>query len=159
VPLPPISRLEDHGPTRRCGRLRKALKGRFVEIIQKYNEVTSVVQGFSEQLDLEKYYDMYDISDFDMEDAKQGFSEQVVEDLESLRSLKIAAARFHILRKLFLCGLLALEAGGDDTDFLRWSTAVEALRTLNEVTGDCFEKLRLILSEEECKSDLSSLSS
>ncbi len=92
------------------------------------------LKGYSEQLDLEKYYDIYDISDFDISDAQQGFSEKDFEDAESLRTLKIAAARFHTIRKIFLCALLALEANGDSSDFERWSTAVEALRTLNEVT-------------------------
>lgn len=149
APLPPISRIEDRSQTRRCSRLRKALRGCFSEMIENYTQVSSVVKAFSEQLDLEKYHDVYDISDFDMSDALQGFSEAEFEDLESVRVLKIAAARFHVIRKLLLCGLLAFEASGDNTDFLRWSTAVEGLRTLSEVTGKSFERVRRILSEEE----------
>ncbi|KAK3383742.1 Mysoin-binding motif of peroxisomes-domain-containing protein [Lasiosphaeria ovina] len=149
APLPPISRIEDRSQTRRCLRLRKALRARLADMIQNYTQVSSVFKGFSEQLDLDKFYDIYDISDFDMSDALQGFSESEFEDSESLRVLKIAAARFHTIRKILLCALLAFEASGDNTDFLRWSTAVEGLRTLNEVTKDCFERLRHILSEEE----------
>ncbi|KAK3341776.1 Mysoin-binding motif of peroxisomes-domain-containing protein [Lasiosphaeria hispida] len=149
TPLPPITRMEDKSQTRRCSRLRKVLKGRFSEIIQSYLQVLSVIKGFSEQLDLEKYHDIYDISDLDISDAMQGFEETEFEDMESLRVLKIAAARFHTIRKLLLCGLLAFEATGDNTDFLRWSTAVEGLRTLNSATSNCFERIRFILSEEE----------
>ncbi|KAH8891040.1 hypothetical protein GQ53DRAFT_649844 [Thozetella sp. PMI_491] len=149
APLPPISRLEDRSQTRRCGRLRKALKSRFVEVIQKYSHVVSIVKGYSEQLDLEKYYDIYDISDFDISDALQGFSESNFEDAESLRALKIAASRFHTIRKMFLCALLALEASGDHKDLERWSTAVEGLRMLNEVTKTSYERLRAILGEED----------
>lgn len=152
APLPPISRIEDRSQTRRCGRLRKALKGRMCDMIQNYLQVSSAIKGFAEQLDLEKYHDVYDISDFDISDAMQGFSETEFDDQESLRSLKIAAARFHTIRKLMLCALLALEARGDNTDFLRWSTAVEGLRSLNEVTVQSFEMLRDILSEEESRS-------
>ncbi|KAK0655767.1 Mysoin-binding motif of peroxisomes-domain-containing protein [Cercophora newfieldiana] len=149
APLPPISRLEDRSQVRRCVRLRKALKAQFSEIIQSYIQVSNVVKGFSEQLCLEKYHDVYDISDFDMQDALQGFSDTEFEDAESLKVLKIAAARFHTIRKLLLCGLLAFEATGENSDFLRWSTAVEGLRTLNEITATCYERLRQILSEEE----------
>ncbi|KAK3329559.1 Mysoin-binding motif of peroxisomes-domain-containing protein [Apodospora peruviana] len=149
APLPPISRIEDRSQTRRCRRLRKVLRGRITEMIKTCIQVSTVVKGFSEQLDLEKYYDVYDIGDLDISDALRGFSESELEDAESLRVLKIAAARFHTVRRIFLCALLAFEATGDNTDFLRWSTAVEGLRTLNDVTGDCYEKLRLILSEEE----------
>lgn len=149
APLPPISRIEDRGQTRRCGRLRKELRAQFTEMIEEYNKVAAVVRGFSEQLDLEKYYDVYDISDFDMTDALQGLSENEFEDMESLRTLKIAAARFHTIRKLFLCALLALPANGDESDYLRWSTALEGLRTLTRTTGDSYEKLKSILSEQE----------
>jgi hypothetical protein len=120
-------------------------------MIQNYMQVLSVIKGFAEEIDLEKYHDVYDISDFDISDAMQGFSEQEFDDLESLRSLKIAASRFHTVRKLLLCSLLAFEAKGDNTDFLRWSTAVEGLRTLNEVTSQSFERIRQILANEESK--------
>lgn len=121
-------------------------------MIENYLQVLSVVKTFAQQVDLEKYHDVYDISDFDISDAMQGFSERDFEDPESLRTLKIAAARFHTIRKIFLCSLLAFEATGDNTDFLRWSTAVESFRTLTEVTTESLEKIRQILSEEESKS-------
>ncbi|KAK5663427.1 hypothetical protein OQA88_3856 [Cercophora sp. LCS_1] len=149
APLPPISRIEDRSQTRRCARLRKTLKERLADMIQNYIQVSNVIKGFSEQLDLEKYHDVYDISDFDIQDALQGFQDSEFEDPESLRVLKIGAARFHTIRKIVLCGLLALEATGDNGDFLRWSTAVEGLRTLSEVTGACYERICHILSEEE----------
>jgi hypothetical protein len=120
-------------------------------MIENHMQVSSVVKVFAEQLDLEKYYDVYDISDLDISDAMQGFSEREFEDKESLRTLKIAAARFHTIRKITLCSLLAFEARGDSTDFLRWSTAVEGLRTLNEVTRQSYQRLHDILSQEESK--------
>jgi len=111
-----------------------------------------VIQGFAEALDLEKYHDIYDISDLDAADAAQGFREADFEDVESLRTLKIVAARFHTIRKMFLCSLLALEASGEKSDFLRWTTAVEGLRELNEATKHGYERLSAILREEECRS-------
>ncbi|KAK3395949.1 Mysoin-binding motif of peroxisomes-domain-containing protein [Sordaria brevicollis] len=150
APLPPISRLEDRSQTRRCGRLRKALKQRFADMIKTYIQVTTAVKGLAEQLDLEKYYDVYDITDFDISDAMQGFPEDAMtEEGESLRVLKIAAARFHTIRKLLLCALLAFEATGDNSDFVRWSTAAQCLNQLSTLTGDCYERLRMILSDEE----------
>ncbi|TPX16717.1 uncharacterized protein E0L32_003658 [Thyridium curvatum] len=149
TPLPPVSRIDDRSQSRRCNRLRKVVKKSFSDLVQKYTHTSTVVKSFSEQLDLEKYYDIYDISDFDMSDAMQGFSDSEFEDPESLRTLKVVAARFHTLRKMFLCAILALEAHGDNSDFLRWTTAVEALRSLSTVTGENYERIRTILSEEE----------
>ncbi|KAK4659518.1 hypothetical protein QC762_110940 [Podospora pseudocomata] len=129
--------------------LRKTLKARLAEMIKTYIKVSSVIKGFSEQLDIEKFHDVYDISDFDISDAMQGFSDREFDDPESVKTLKIAAARFHTIRKIFLCSLLALEATGDNTDFLRWSTAVESLRALTEATDEGLSKVRQILDEEE----------
>lgn len=103
-------------------------------------------------MDLEKYYDIYDISDFDMSDALRGYIEEEFDDAESLRTLKILAARFYTVRKLFLSALLALDANGDANDLLRWTTAVEALRSLNNCTQRVYERLRTVLGEEESES-------
>ncbi|KAL8370769.1 hypothetical protein RB595_000898 [Gaeumannomyces hyphopodioides] len=149
VPLPPISRMDERSQTRRCVRLRKALRICFEDCMPKYMQTSDVVKGFSEQLDLEKYYDMYDISHLDMTDALQGFTTTELEDLESLRAFKVVASRFHTLRKSFLCALLALEVTGDKTDFLRWTTVVEGLKSLNDATGAAYERLATILREEE----------
>lgn len=121
------------------------------EILQSFNQVCTVINGFAEQTDLEKYYDIYDINDFDMLDARRGFGEEEFDDLESLRTLKIHTARFFIMRKLFLCALLALDANGDTNDLLRWTTAVEALRTLNASTRSANDLVQEILSEQDSR--------
>lgn len=110
-----------------------------------------MVKGFAEQTDLEKYLDIYEISDFDLSDANRGFDDDEFDDAESLRALKIATSRFHTVRKLFLCSLLALDASGESQDLLRWTAAVEALRGVNGSTKTAYAKLRDILSREECK--------
>lgn len=147
--MPPISRIEDRTQTRRCVRLRKALRHSFAEVLESYNQVCTVVNGFAEQTDLEKYYDIYDITDFDMSDARRGLSDEDMEDPESLRTLKILAARFSTIRKLFLCALLALDADSDANDLLRWTTAVESLLSLNNSTQSAHSRLQSILSEED----------
>ncbi|UPK99439.1 hypothetical protein LCI18_010374 [Fusarium solani-melongenae] len=149
APLPPISRIEDRAQTRKCVRLRKAAKESLAEVLDAYNQVCTVVNGFAEQTDLEKYYDIYDITDFDMSDARRGFNEEEFDDPESLRTLKILSARFFIVRKLFLCALLALDASGDANDLLRWTTAVESLLNLNASTSSASARLQTLLGEEQ----------
>lgn len=151
APLPPISRIEDRSQSRKCVRLRKALRTSFADALETYNKLSNVVKGFSEQTELEKYYDMYDISDFDISDALQGYTEGEFEDPDSLRTLKVLAARFHTSRKMLLCCLLALDANGEKPDLLRWTAAVEALQSLNKSTKSAFERLQSILSDEQCK--------
>jgi hypothetical protein len=110
-----------------------------------------VLKPLAELVDLEKYFDVYDISDMDLQEASLGFSEMEFEDLESLRVLKILAARLHIIRKVLFCCLLALDADGGKPDFLRWSTAVDEMQEISSMTGDAEDHLRRILGEEECK--------
>ncbi len=102
-------------------------------------------------MDLEKYYDIYDISDCDFTEAMSGYSEEEFEDSESVRILKILAARFYTSRKMFLCCLMALDAHGGKPDFNRWSTAVDEIHGVGVVTGDAEDRLCRILREEESK--------
>ncbi|KAH7416919.1 Mysoin-binding motif of peroxisomes-domain-containing protein [Cadophora sp. MPI-SDFR-AT-0126] len=149
VPLPPISRLEDRSQSRRCARLRKQLRLCFAEVIPRYNQACRTLKPLAEELDLEKYLDIYDISEGDFSEAMQGYSETEFEDAESVRVLKILAARFYITRKIFLCCLMALDAHGGKPDFVRWSTAVDEIHGVGVVTGDAEDRLHRILSEQE----------
>lgn len=110
-----------------------------------------VLKPFAEEMDLEKYCDIYDINENDMGELLSEKSEPEIDDAESLRGLKILAARFHIARKLFLCCLMALDAHGGKPDFLRWSTAVDEIHGAAIVTEDAEERLHRILGEEESK--------
>jgi hypothetical protein len=100
-------------------------------------------------MDLEKYYDIYDISDTDFSEAMSGYSDGEFDDGESVRVLKILAARFHTTRKIFLCCLMALDAHGGKPDFFRWSTAIDEIHGAVAVTVEAEDRLRRILSEEE----------
>lgn len=148
-PLPPITRLEDHSQSRRCTRLRKQLRICFATVIARYHQGCTILKPFAEEIDLEKYFDIYDISDGDVTEALAGFSETEFDDAEALRGLKRLAARFDVTMKIFLCYLMALEADGGKLDFVRWTTAVEEIHELTVTTRDAEERLRRILSEEE----------
>jgi len=149
VPLPPISRLEDRSQSRRCARLRKQLRLCFAEVIPRYVQACRILKPLAVEMDLEKYLDIYDISEGDFSEAMLGYSEAEFEDAESVRVLKILAARFYTTRKIFLCCLMALDANGGKPDFVRWSTAVDEIHSVGVVTSDAQECLLRILSEQE----------
>lgn len=155
APLPPISRMDDRSQSRRCMRLRKAVRSCFADALPVYKQTLDTIQGFAEPIELEMYYHIYDIGDLDISDAMQPSAESELDDMDSLRSLNIVAARFHTIRRMILCSLLALEANGDESDLGRWTAAVEGLRTLNETTGTCYARLQTILSEVETFPQLS----
>jgi hypothetical protein len=121
----------------------------FADVIPRYNQAYAELKPITEQMDLEKYYDIYDISDLDFSEAMHGYSKAEFEDPDSLRVLKILAARFQTTRKVFLCCLMALDANGEKSDLARWQSAVDEIQGLSEVTREAEERLNRILSEEE----------
>ena len=152
LPLPPVTRLDTRNQTRRCVQIRRALLRIVRSILPRTQEAYRALQPLADPSSLDKYYDVYDISDADMQEALLGYSDKEFEDIESLRVLKILTSRFVTLRKMLLCCLLALGADGGKDDFTRWRTALEETKKLSEVTAEGEELMRSVLEQEECKS-------
>ncbi|KAF2270383.1 hypothetical protein CC78DRAFT_550145 [Lojkania enalia] len=148
-PLPPISRIEEKGQARRCHRLRRSLRAAFADTIPTFAKQCGILKELVEEDDLEKYLDVYDINNPDLQEAAQGYSELEFEDKETLKVLRILQYRLSTLRRVYLCSLLALEADGGKPDFVRWSIAVESMKALAGPTGEWSERINQIFGEEE----------
>ncbi|KFY40688.1 hypothetical protein V494_03383 [Pseudogymnoascus sp. VKM F-4513 (FW-928)] len=149
LPLPPITRLEDRSQARRCLQLRRALFDSAIDLMRRYYQGYLALQPLTEPLNLEKYYDIYDITTVDMQEALTEYTKDEFEDYESLRVLKILISRFVTLRKLVLCCLLALEADGGKEDFTRWRTAVEEIKGLSDAATAADSRVRAVFEQEE----------
>ncbi|KAL5114729.1 hypothetical protein ACEQ8H_007398 [Pleosporales sp. CAS-2024a] len=148
-PLPPISRIEERGQSRRCHRLRRSLRATFADIIPVLVEQCGIIKHLIQEDDLEKYLDVYDIGNPDLQEAVRGYSDAEFDDRETLKALRTLQYRLCTLRRVYLCSLLALEADGGKPDFARWSTVVESMRFLARPAGQWSEKLNSVLAEEE----------
>lgn len=148
-PLPPITRLEEKDQRRRCSRLRRTIKAAYATCIPVIEDSCVRLRHLITEDDLEKYLDVYEIGPQDVQEAIIGFQADEFEDNESLKALRMWQYRFSVLRKVFLCSLLSLEADGGRPDFGRWKTAVEHMERVATVTGESAEKVNLILQEEE----------
>lgn len=113
------------------------------------SEACGTLRQLIQEDDLEKYLDVYDISNPDLQEASLSYCESEFNDTESLKVLRILQYRSVILRRVLLCSLLALEADGGKPDFVRWRTAVSTMEALAATTGEWSEKINRILSEEE----------
>lgn len=103
------------------------------------------------EIDLEKYYDIYEITKSDVQEIEElhlGIDSET-EDSETLKSLKSSLQRLHIARKLFLCSLLALDADGGKPDFPRWALATSTMQSLSSTSAVATASLSHILDEEE----------
>ncbi|KAI9720455.1 MAG: hypothetical protein M1812_002961 [Candelaria pacifica] len=149
VPLPPVTRLEENSQNRRCSRLRRALHNCTASLLPLYRNASAILRPLAEEIDLERYYDIYDISTSDIEEAGLAYSYDEFDDAEALKALKALLYRLLVTRKMILCCLLALEADGGKPDFTRWSTAVEQIGDLSAATVGVSSKIRRILSEGE----------
>ncbi|KAK5124227.1 hypothetical protein LTR85_001930 [Meristemomyces frigidus] len=150
TPLPPASRIEENGPSRRCGRLRKGLHKAYATTIPACIETCSTLRGLIDEDDLEKYFEVYDINAQDAKEALGVDALSVLEDdPESLQSLRVLGYRAGVLRRVTLCSLMALEADGGKPDFYRWRAATDAMEAMGKVVGTFAERLRQMLSEME----------
>ena len=103
------------------------------------------------ELDLEKYYDIYEISRTDMEDAEliASLIASEIEDADTLQDLKVDLQKLHMIRKLFLCTLLALNADGSKSDIQRWTIATETMNRVSSLTTTMTFNIDNVLGEEE----------
>lgn len=123
-------------------------------MLERYIQSQNTLRPLTDDCDLAKYYDIYDIGLEELEAIEASLSQRTTEDQYSLRALRDLFGKLYSVRKSVLCCLLALSADGGGSDIARWSSAVEEMRELAEVTGTSMLKMTAILNEEdrECKS-------
>lgn len=144
-----MSRLEDQTQTRRCLRLRRVVSECLFSLLERYIQARYILQPLTDSTNLEKYYDIYDLSREDLAEAETGLADRVTEDQYSLRALRTLFGRLYSVRKSILCCLLALSADGGAPDIGRWSVAVEEMRNLATATGIYTAKMTGILNEDD----------
>ena len=148
TPLPPASRIEDSAASRRCGGLRRSLHKAYTAVIPTSIDACDSLRTLIEEDDLEKYFEIYDISTQDARETSGPDSLTILEnDPESLKSLRVLSYRANVLRRVTLCSLMALEADGGKPDFYRWRLATEAMNRVSRSVALSAEKLQHFLSE------------
>lgn len=148
TPLPPVSRLDRDSNMRRCARLRRSVLASLNLALTPYGHAFHALKGLTQENDLDKYFDIYDIRNEDIEQISSGVCEAEFDDMESLKALKALLHKLHTTRKIFLCCLLALDANGGYEDFGTWRTVVEQLKSLSTFMGEIGETLQRHSEEE-----------
>ncbi|KAL9601120.1 MAG: hypothetical protein Q9219_002719 [cf. Caloplaca sp. 3 TL-2023] len=149
-PLPPISRLEEKDQTRRCARLRAALHRTFSSLSRSYHKAFDDMKSLTVEMDLEKYYDIYEISRSEMLELEESRDIDTAEFGEgTLKAFKVGSRKMQLARKLFFCSLLALSADGGKVDLAKWSTATRAMDDLSITTSKATQDVDELLGTEE----------
>ncbi|KAF4216488.1 hypothetical protein CNMCM8980_006686 [Aspergillus fumigatiaffinis] len=115
----------------------------------RYLQAQHILQPLTDNDNLAKYHDIYDVSLEELTEAETALAERETEDQYSLRALRTLFGRLYNVRKSILCCLLALGADGGGSDIVRWSTAIEQMRDLTQVTGANTRKMASILNEDD----------
>jgi len=147
--MPPISRIEASGGPRHCLRLRHTVAKAFGQLIPPMLEACNTMRQLVKEDHLERYLGIYEITNADLQDAAPGYSEGEFEEPETLEALRILRRRFSVLRRVFLCSLLALEADGTQSDLARWRAVVTLANQLATLLGLQAQQVQKVLNEEE----------
>jgi len=118
-------------------------------MLERYLQSQNTLRPLTDEGNLAKYYDIYDIGLGDLEAIELTLANRSLEDRYSLRSLRDLFGKLYTARKSVLCCLLALSADGSASDIARWGSAVEEMRELAGVTGASMTKMTNILDEED----------
>ena len=111
-----------------------------------------VLLPLADDIDLERYYGIYEISRKAVLEAESSPTADDVDDKYSLRALRDLLSRLYLWRKLVLCVLLALHADGGKPDFPRWSSAVGEMETLAALNAESAQTVTALLEDEEKQS-------
>lgn len=149
-PLPPITRIDDNSQTRRCARLRKTIATSVESLTTPYYQAYQTLKEHANDIEIEKYYDIYEISQSDLHDVEKSAPTSDLDPgmADTLKAIKSRLLRLHLARKMFLCSLLALDAHGGHCDFKIWPVATEYMRRFGCVTARCASELEQSLGGE-----------
>ena len=134
--------------------MRHAIKDTLPPLLSLYRQEHDILKNLTVNVDLERYYDLYEISQSDMQEAGAVIPPDIHDDddMDTLKALKTGLQGLHLRRKLYLCSLLALHADGRRSDFPVWTAATESMISLASTTNRMASSIANILSEEEGKS-------
>jgi hypothetical protein len=115
-----------------------------------YLRACNVLRSLVEELDLEKYFEIYEISQSDLHDIALEEVGPKSEDLENLKSLKGSCIDYTLLGRSS-CALSGLGRRRWEARLRKVGIAVDGMQRLASITVGCTEKLNNILGEEERK--------
>jgi hypothetical protein len=108
-----------------------------------------VTKPLAESKDLEKFLEVYDLEYVDLQELDVDAASPDSEGENTLRSMKASLLRLYIIRKLYLCSLLAIPAVGGKPDLARWGAAIDNLETAAARTSEIVLELKEAMVEDD----------
>ena len=130
------------------------MKDTLPSLTSTYRQEWERLKPLAAAIDIDKYYDLYEISHTDVQEAEavSAVTLDADVDLDTLKALRSGLQHLHLIRKLYLCSLLALNSDAEGSNMSVWAVATESMSSLASKTLQSTEKIEKFLTEEECKS-------
>ena len=141
--------MERNSQARKCARLRWKVLSSLTITIPPQIRAIDFLRPFTREIDLEKFYDIYDIRPEDLVELRVGIDDGEYEDMQSLKVLKTLFHRLYTIRKIFTCYLLALEANGGHRDHAQWRIVKDQLEILGGLMETVGEEVKNFLLQEQ----------
>ncbi|KAK9484512.1 Mysoin-binding motif of peroxisomes-domain-containing protein [Lipomyces starkeyi] len=154
---------------RRCKALRNQISSALNLSLSLYTRSLDGLSELCNHSDLEKYFEIYDFNSptamqLEKEQRRNNEVPDVIDNgedeaddesasMESLWRLKQQFRRLHHTRRKLLCCLLAMDARGDGSDFKKWRSVVQDVKTLS----DLMKQLSDDLGHSVIQSDITEL--
>lgn len=149
--MPPISRLEEQSAERRCLALRHQLS-RSLEAVQSgYVAAHESLRSLADAGDLNKYHEIYDISEQDLREVFLQPGPEAVDEGISLKTLRYHLRQAFLARQLILCDLLAVSPQLESSGVENWRTIVQQVSVLVELLHESTAALSTTLTREDEK--------
>jgi hypothetical protein len=99
--------------------------------------------------DLNKYHEIYDISEQDVREVLSNSRSEAVDEGASLKTLRSRLRRAFLARQLVLCDLLAVSPQLESDDVENWRTVVQQVSTLAELLLASTDAMSSSLTRED----------
>ena len=149
--MPPISRLDEQSAERRCLALRSQLASSLQTIQGGYVAAHAALRSLSNAGDVNKYHEIYDISEQDAREASSHSRLELTDEETSLKSLRYHLRRTFFARQLVLCDLLAVSPQLESDDVENWRTVLRQTSDLAEVLHNARATMSISLTREDEK--------
>ena len=149
--MPPITRLDEQSAERRCLALRTQLAHSLQVIHAGYVAAHEVLRSLADAGDVNKYHEIYDITEQDAREGSLHFRSEGIDEGTSLRSLRSQLRRTFFARQLVLCDLLATSPQLESDDVPNWRTILQRISTLAEILHDATAAMSTTLTREDEK--------
>jgi hypothetical protein len=150
--LPPVTRVEEqtsNAEPRRLARIRRLLKETFSGAIPFIADECATLQPLLDLDDLEKWYDVSEITDPEIQEAESGAKVGEFDEQESVRALGVMQWRFAILRRMLLCHLLSVPADGTIGDLKSWGVVLRVTESISTLCAASTEKINHLLKDDD----------